>query len=266
MNVLIVNDDNGVATGALAQGFVQLGHDAALWVPSKMPTHEAFARQKPDLFIGPSSSLTPALLRNQGKCRLALWQDNNPIFLEQLPPGTLLFAAEDNTQGLPVIQWPFLPLKQDLYADELATDVLILDEYDPRFDSYLIPLFENEGFVTRVYADNPWPVPYYAGSLSFDEKVKALASTIVRPIVFDNGWDIRKMYEALRVGAVPVVAGNEDYISYDGTPEGYRSLIKDIALMADEERQEIRESLTDLFLRYTPVDSAQAILRAMVTC
>lgn len=265
MNVLIENDDNGVGTGALARGFAQLGHDPALWVPSKMPTHEAFARQKPDLFIGPTSALTPALLRNQGKCRLALWQDNL-TFLKELPPGAFLFATDNNEDDLPVIRWPFLQLDQKtLYCEDLATDVLFLDEYRTGYDAFFMPLFESSDYVARAYSEKPWPVPYYAGSLNPQERAQALASTLIHPMSADEARDIRKVYEVLRVGVVPAVAGNEDLISYGSTPEGYVSLVKELVYDKEAHREAV-ESLTDLFLPNTPIDAAEAFMRAMLTC
>ena len=266
MNILIENDDNGVGTAALARGFVQLGHDAALWVPSKMTTHEAFARQKPDLFIGPTSALTAALMRNQGKCRLALWQDDT-TFLNKLPPGAFLFTTDDNDQGLPVIPWPFLALdKEKLYTDDLATDVVFLDEYRAGYDPFFVPLFENENFVARVYSDKPWPVPYYAGSLTTEERVRALASTYIHAMSADDAKDIRKVYETLRVGAIPAIAGDTSLPTSRNSPEAYLKFVKDTALSSNAERQEIFYELVDLFIRRTPVDSAEALLRAMVTC
>ena len=151
MNILIVNDDNGVGSGALANGFATLKHDVALWTPGKMPVYQAFARQKPDLFIGPTSSVTPALLRNQGKCRLALWQDDATT-IEISPPGTFIFATDDNDKNLPVIRWPFLLMDgKSFYNNDLATDVVFLDDYRSGYDSFFIPLFENVEFVSRVY-------------------------------------------------------------------------------------------------------------------
>ncbi len=266
MNILIENDDNGVGTGALARGFVQLGHDAALWVPSKMPTHEAFARQKPDLFIGPTSAITPALLRNQGKCRLALWQDSF-TFLDKLPPGAFLFTTDDNEQGLPVIRWPFMCLDgKSLYCNDLATDVIFLDQYRPGYDAFFIPLFENESFVARIYADKPWPVPYYAGSLTTEERARALASTYVHAMSADEASDVRKIYETLRVGTIPVVAGDNSLPTSRNLPETYIKLVEDLVLSSEFERQEVFGELVDLFIQYTPVDSAQAFMRAMLTC
>lgn len=265
MNVLIENDDNGVGTGALARGFAILGHDPALWVPGKMPTHEAFARQKPDLFIGPTSAVTPALLRNRGKCRLALWQDSF-TFLTEIPPDTFLFATDDNEQGLPVIRWPFMTLDQkSLYRDDLATDVLFLDEYRSGYDAFYMPLFESPDYVARVYADRPWPVPYYAGSLDTQERTQALASTLVHPMFPDEIDDIRKVYEVLRVGVVPVVANEKSPLPHHGTPEDFESLVKNL-VYDDEARKKAADDLIDLFIQRTPVDAAEAFVRAMLTC
>lgn len=264
MNILIVNDDNGVGSGALANGFATLKHDVALWTPGKMPVYQAFARQKPDLFIGPTSSVTPALLRNQGKCRLALWQDE--VVLETPPDGAFIFATDDNDKELPVIRWPFLPMDgKSFYNDDLATDVVFLDGYRSGYDSFFMPLFENIEFVSRVYCDTPWPIPYYAGSLTAQERTQAIASSSVRAMTSDDARDVRAIYETIRVGSIPVVAGDENLLPYGGTPQSYLSMIK--SLVSDKDiHQDILDNLTDMFSQYTPVDTAQSLLKAMLTC
>ena len=264
MNILIVNDDNGVGSGALANGFATLRHDVALWTPGKMPVYQAFDRQKPDLFIGPTSSVTPALLRNQGKCRLALWQDE--VVLDEMPDGAFVYATDDNDKELPVIRWPFLPLDgKSSYKDALATDVLFLDEYRPGYDSFFMPLFEDAGFASKVHCDTPWPIPYYAGYLTAQERMQALASCTVRAMTVEDARDVRAIYETIRMGSIPVVAGDENLLSYGGTPEGYLSMVKTLIYEKETHKKTI-DILIDLFSRHEPVDTAQSLLKAMLTC
>jgi len=264
MNVLIVNDDNGVGSGALAHGFAMLKHDVAMWSPEKMPAYQAFGRQKPDLFIGPTSSYTPAVQRSAGNAQMALWQDDTTFF-DKVPPNVFLFAADEGKGDLPHILWPYLPLVETPYRDEMATDILFLDEYRPGFDAFFMPLFEKQGVVARIHSDKPWPVPYYAGSLNQQERIAAIASTVICPMYADEAADIRKMYEIVRAGAVPMVVGDEKLLPYGGKPDGYIELMLEI-IHESGSKERINGYLADLFSANNPVDAAQTLLRTMITC
>jgi hypothetical protein len=264
MNVLIVNDDNGVGSGALAHGFAALKHDVAMWSPEKMPAYQAFDRQKPDLFIGPTSSYTPAVQRSVGKSRLALWQDESTFF-QETPANVFLFSVSEENGDLPYIPWPYLPLAETPYRDEMATDILFLDEYRPGFDAFFMPLFEKEGVVARIHSKKPWPVPYYAGTLDQRERTVAIASTIVCPMYADESRDIRKMYEIVRAGAVPMAVGDDKLLPYGGKPDGYIELMLEI-IHDRGSKERINSYLVDLFSMNNPVDTAETLLRTMVTC
>jgi hypothetical protein len=81
----------------------------------------------------------------------------------------------------------------------------------------------------------------------------------------DDARDVRAIYETIRVGSIPVVAGDENLLPYGGTPESYLSMIK--SLVSDKDiHQDILDNLTDMFSQYTPVDTAQSLLKAMLTC
>lgn len=263
MRVLIQND---LGVSSLAYGFALLGHDVAVWSPEKMKAFEAFERQSPDLYVGPYSTFSPAILRSRGKSVIALWDDTSDNDIEAPSDGFVFSVAETN-EGYPAhAPWPYSgeePAGQ--YFHPLACDVLLMGEEDKDYDPFLMPLFDKP-FVARAHGQSAWSVPFYAGSLDGAEELCALASCKVLPLWGRMLSDARHILRAVHNGCLPVVAGFFDAPAPGSeNPEQFVDLVA--RLVADEqERLRLLGELKTWASSRSPRGFAEILVKASLTC
>lgn len=262
MRVLIYND---MGVSSWAYGFARLGHDVAVWSSDKMKAFKAFEMQTPDLYIGPYSSLSPAVLRSKGKSVLALWDDVDDD--TEAPPNSFVFsAAEEHRDCAAHVRWPYSgdePSGQ--YFSPLACDVTLLGEHDRNYDPYLMPLLE-QSYITRAYGKLPWATPYYAGNLESWEELCALSSCKVLPLWGGAVRDARHILRAVHNGCLPVVAGFFDGPVPQSDNAGHFVEMVSRLVADEDERIRLLGELRLWAAARDPVESAQSLIKAFLVC
>jgi hypothetical protein len=253
MKILVQND--GLGSQAIAFGFALLGEQVVLWDPSRLAAFEAFGRLKPDIYVGPSSGLTPAILRSRGNAILALWKDGEEI---EKPDRCFIYSEIE-------IPWPYIDCETEKNS-LLAADVLLLGDYDASFNSFLSPLFEQK-YVSRAYGPSPWPIPYYAGTLDEPEIDSAIASSKV-VVLWGGRSNSRWVMRAVRSGALPILVGAKiegcPCLNYEN-PESFISGVGEY-VSDDEQRGKVVASIQEWALSKKPYEVAQAIIKASFLC
>jgi len=262
MRVLIHND---IGVASWAYGFARLGHDVAVWSPDKMKAFKAFEMQSPDLYVGPYSSLSPALLRSKGKCILALWDELDGD-AEALPGSFIFSVAEEHGDCAAHAPWPYSgdePSGQ--YFPPLACDVTLLGEHDRNYDPYLMPLLE-QSYVARAYGKLPWATPYYAGNLEPWEELCALSSCKVLPLWGRAIQDARYILRAIHNGCLPVLAGYfNGPVPQSEDADHFVEIINQ--LVADEDQRiSLLGKLRFWAATRDPLESAQSLVKAFLVC
>jgi len=262
MKVLIHND---LGVASWAYGFACLGHDVAIWSPDKMKAFKAFEMQTPDLYVGPYSSLSPAILRSRGKAVLAFWDDSDGD--AEAPSDSFVFSvSEEQGDSAAHAPWPYSgdePSGQ--YFSPLACDVVLLGEHDRNYDPYLMPLLE-QSYVARAHGKLPWATPYYAGSLEPWEELCAISSCKVLPLWGNAIRDARHILRAAHNGCLPVVVGSFDApIPQSEDPEHFVETVG--RLVADEdERIRLLGELRLWAAARDPKEAAQILVKASLVC
>lgn len=253
MKVLVQNDQLG--SPAIAFGFTLLGEDVVLWNPSEMKAFEVFRKFKPNIYVGPSSGLTPAILRARGDAVLALWDDGVDI---EKPERSFVYSENE-------IPWPYIG--GDAQKNHLlGADVLLLGDYDATLNSFLAPVFEQD-YVSRAYGRSTWPVPYYGGEIDMEETDSAIASSKI-VLLWGRIKNTRWVMRAVRLGSLPILVGEPIPgcpLPGNKDPESLMSSI-DRCVKNYGERAPTIASIEEWALLKRPHEVAQAIIKASFLC